>query len=168
MIKTVLSLCLVVVLAASGFAQMMDMPGDRDRGLDWRGQMMGRGDMDGMGDMMGTCLANADKIGLTDQQIDKITPIHREMKKKQARFRADLKVAQLELMEIMDVKDFELDRAVAAVRKIEEIRIVHRLEMLRSMKEVRSVLTDEQFRKMKKVMRMMPGRGEGKEIMKKQ
>jgi Spy/CpxP family protein refolding chaperone len=131
---------------------------------------MEMGNMDKMGDMMGMCIANADKIGLTDDQITKMKPIHREMQKKQARFKADLKIAEIELMEIMEVKDFDLEKANAAVKKIAEIRTAHQLEMLKAMKEMRTILTDEQFAKMKKMMmtmKMMPMKaGEKKPAMK--
>jgi len=108
--------------------------------------------MDGMGGMMGKCLQHADEMGLTDDQINKITPIHREMQKKMIRYRSDLEIAQVELKEIMDVKDFNLEKANAQIKKIEDIRTNKHLEMLKSMKEVRSILTDEQFKKMKKLM----------------
>ena len=149
--KIAFSLFLMVIFAVPAFAQMMDMP------MKGSGQMMEMGNMDKMGDMMGMCIEQADKIGLTDDQIMKIKPVHTEMQKKQARFKADLKIAEIELMEIMDVKDFDLEKANSAVKKIEEIKTAHHLEMLKAMKEIRTILTDEQFKKMKKMMPMKMG-----------
>ncbi|MFA4909896.1 MAG: Spy/CpxP family protein refolding chaperone [Desulfobacteria bacterium] len=120
-------------------------------------QMMEMGNMDKMGDMMGMCIKHADKIGLTDDQIVKMKPVHSEMQKKQARFKADRKIAGIELMEIMEVKDFDLEKAGSAVKKIAEIKTAHHLEMLKDMKEMRTILTDEQFKKMKRVMSMNMG-----------
>jgi len=119
--------------------------------------MMGMGNMDMMGEMMGMCLIQAEKMGLTDEQIMKMKPGHSEMQKKQARFKADLKIAEIELRDIMEVKDFDLEKASAAVRKIGEIQAVHHLEMLQAMKEMRAIITDEQFKKMKKMMPMATG-----------
>ena len=150
--KILLSLLLTVVFAVPAFSQMMDMP--MKGHMESRGKMMDMGNMDRMGNMMDMCLENADKIGLTDEQIKKITPIHREMQKKQARFKADLKIAEIELMEIMEVKDFDLEKARSQVKKIEEIKTAHHLEMLKAMKEMRTIMTDEQFKKMKKMMPM--------------
>ena len=150
--KIVLSLLLTVVFAVPAFSQMMDMPMKDHRGGD--GQMM---QMDKMGDMMGMCIENADKIGLTDDQIMKIKPVHREMQKKQARFKADLKIAEIELMEIMEVKDFDLEKANSAVKRIAEIKTADHLEMLKAMKEMRTILTDEQLKKMNKMMPMKTG-----------
>lgn len=162
--KIVFSLLLTVVFALPAFAQMMDMPMMEHK--EGQGQMM---EMGGMDRMMGICLENADKIGLTDEQIKKITPVHRDMQKKQARFKADLKIAEIELMEIMDVKDFDMEKASAAVKKIADIKSAHHLEMLKSMKEVRTILTEEQFQKMKKMMHMkMYEKKSARKTMKKQ
>lgn len=109
---------------------------------------------DRMGANMGMCLDHADKIGLTDDQLKILTPIHREMQKNQARFKADLKIAEIELAEIMDSKDFDLEKANVAVKKIGDLKTARHLEMLKSMKEVRGNLTDAQFQKMKKLMPM--------------
>jgi Spy/CpxP family protein refolding chaperone len=152
--KIVLSLLLTVFFAVPAFSQTMDMP-MKEHG-EGHGQMMEscNCNMDKMGDMAGMCIEHADMMGLTDDQIMKMKPVHREMQKKQARFKADLKIAEIELMEIMEVKDFDLEKANSAVKKIAEIKTAHHLEMLKAMKEMRTILTDEQFKKMKKRMCM--------------
>jgi Spy/CpxP family protein refolding chaperone len=94
-------------------------------------------------------------------------PIHREMQKKQARFTADLKIAEIELMEIMEVKDFDLDKASVAVKKIADIKTAHHLEMLKAMKEMRGIMTDEQFKNMKKMHMEMGEKKPAKRMMKK-
>jgi Spy/CpxP family protein refolding chaperone len=173
--KTVLALLLTVVFAVPAFAEMkdMDMRGHREghEGMSGMCDMcktgMGRMngmEMGGMGNMAGMCLEHAKKMGLSDEQIDKIKPVHRTMEKMQARYKADLKIAKIDLMEIMDVKDFDIDKANAAVQKIAAIKTAHQLEMLKSMKEVRGILTDEQFKKMKMMMNtmMMDGKKPGK------
>lgn len=160
--KRILSLSLMVaavaVLALSApvpaFSKMMDMSQKEHGG--GHGQMMEMCNMDKMDDMMdmGMCIEHADKMGLTDDQIMKMKPLHREMQKKHVRFAADLKIAEIELMEIMEVKDFNLEKARAAVNKIAEMKTAHYLGMLNAMKEMRTILTDEQFNKMKKMMFM--------------
>jgi Spy/CpxP family protein refolding chaperone len=117
-------------------------------------EVMEMGHMDKMSDMMGKCLDHADEMGLTDAQVMKIKPVHTDMQKKQARYKADQKIAEIELAAILDVKDFDLDTAMAAVNKIAKIQTDHHLEMLTAMKEMRSLMTDEQFKKMKKMMAM--------------
>lgn len=165
--KTVISLLLTVFFAVPAFSQMKDMSMKEHR--EGYGHMMEMGNMDKMGDMMGMCIEHADKIGLTDEQLTKMKPVHREMQKKHVRFKADLKIAEIEFMEIMEVKDFDLEKASSAVKKIAEIKTAHHLEMLKAMKEMRTLLTDEQFKKMKKMMPMkMSEKKPAKRMMKKQ
>ncbi|HLE18511.1 MAG TPA: hypothetical protein VI728_09540 [Syntrophales bacterium] len=153
-------------LSVPAFSQMKDMSMREHR--EGHGQMMEMGNMDKMGDMMDMCIEHADKMGLTDDQIMKTKPIHSEMQKKQARFNADRKIAEIELREIMEVKDFDLEKASSAVKKIGEIKTAHHLEMLKTMKEMRTILTDEQFKKMKKMMSMKTGEKKpAKKMMKK-
>ena len=137
--KLLLSLLLMVAFAVPAFSQTMNMP-RKETGYIYR-----------MGNMTDMYLRNADKIGLTDEQISKIMPIHHEMHKKQARFKADVKIAAIELVEIMEVKDFDIDKANAAIKKIADIKTAYSLDMLKPMKEVRTILTDEQFQKIKKM-----------------
>jgi len=144
---------LALSVPVPAFSQMKDMPMEEHK--EGHGHMMERCNMDKMDDMM-MCMCNehAAKMGLTDEQIMKMKPVHSEMQKKQARFKADLKIAEIELMEIMAVKDFDIEKAGSAVKKIADIKTAHHLEMLKAMKEMRTVLTDEQFKKMKKMMSM--------------
>ncbi|MGA3282143.1 MAG: hypothetical protein ABSD50_14315 [Smithella sp.] len=146
--KVLLTLLLTVVFAVPAFSEMRDMP-MRCHG-EGHGQMMEMDHMDMMGgDMM--CLEHAEQMGLTDDQIAKMKPLHREMQRKQVRSEADLKIAEIELKEIMEVKDFDLDQAKTVVKKIENIKTAWHLEMLKTMKDMRSIMTHEQFKNMHKM-----------------
>jgi len=161
--KILMSLLLTVVLAVPAFSQMKDMP--MKACTEGRGQMMEMGNMDRMGsDMM--YMEHADKMGLADDQMMKMKPLHREMQKKQIRSKADLKLAEIELMEIVEVKDFDLEKATSAVKKIEDIKTTQHLEMLKCMKDMRAILTDEQFRNMHQKYMMKTGeKKHGKKMM---
>jgi Spy/CpxP family protein refolding chaperone len=145
---------LVFSVSVPAFSQMKDMSMNEHK--DGHVQMMEMCNMDKMDDMMGMCIEHADKMGLSEDQMVKMKPVHRDMQKKQARFKADQKIAEIELMEIMEVKDFDLEKAGTSVKKIADIKTAHHLEMLKAMKEIRSMLTDEQFKNMKKMMSMKP------------
>jgi protein CpxP len=161
--KVLLSVLLTVVFAVPAFSEMKEM--EKKGHHEGHGQMMCG--MDKMGDMTGMCLEHAKKLGLTDDQLTKITVIHRAMQKRQAQSRADLKIAEIEKMEIMDVKDFDFEKASSAVKKIADIQTAQHLEMLKTMKEVRAILTEEQFKKMQKMMpMMMDGKKADKKMMK--
>jgi Spy/CpxP family protein refolding chaperone len=143
-VMMVAAVALLMTVPMPSFSQMKDMSMNEHR--EGHGQMMEMGNMDKMGDMM----------GLTDDQIMKMKPMHRELQKKQARFKADLKIAEIELMEIMEVKNFNMEKTSSAVKKIAQIRTANHLEMLKAMKEMRAILTDEQFKNMKNMMSMKP------------
>lgn len=146
---------LTLSVPGPAFSKSMDMPMKEHK--EGHGPMMGTDHMDKMGDMMGMCIEHADKMGLTEDQIAKMKPGHSEMQKKHARFKADLKIAEIELMDIMEVKDFDLEKANAAVKKIADIKTAHHLEVVKTMKEMRTILTDDQFKNMKKMMTMKMG-----------
>ena len=151
----------------TAFSQMKDM--SMTGHGEGHGQKMEMGTMDKMGEMMGMCIEHADKMGLTDDQVMKMKPLHNDMKKRRARFEADLKIAKIELAEVMEVKDFDLEKANTAVKKIAEIKTAHHLETVKAMKEMRTIITDEQFKKMKKMMSMKMGEKKpAKKMMKKQ
>jgi len=135
------------------YAEMKEMPMKDHGGM--HGQMMEMGTMDKMGNMMGAYIELADKVGMTDEQMTKMKPARRDMQKKQLRFNADVKIAEIELAETMEVKDFDMEKATSAVKKIAEIKTAHQLEMLKMMKEMRSSLTDDQFKNMQKMMMTM-------------
>jgi Spy/CpxP family protein refolding chaperone len=143
-------------------AQMRDMPMQEHREM--HGVLVEMGHLEKMGDMMDMCVEHADKSGLSDAQVAQMRPVHREMQKKQARFKAEVKIAEIELMEIVEVRDFDLEKAGMAVKKIAGLKTAHHLEMLKAMKEVRGIWTDEQFSKM---MKMMPKKADGKKHPKK-
>lgn len=157
--RTLLSLLVLVAFALPVSAQMMGGPMQGRCELCGLGMGMGMGGMDGM---MENCLRYADKIGLSDDQVKKIKAIHRNMKKKQAQFKADMEIAQVDMREIMDVKDFDLEKATAVAKKMGDMRAAHHLEMLKAKKEVRAILTEDQFKKLRKLMQEQKGKMGGK------
>lgn len=144
-----LTLFLVFFLISS-FSFAHNHGGNMDGRMGMQMGMMG----DHMDEMVGACISNAEALKLTDEQIAKLLPLHREMQKKQAKFKAEIKITELELAEVMDVKDFDLTKAEQLSKKINELRLAHHSELLKLMKDVRSILSEEQFQKMKK-MKMM-------------
>jgi len=150
--KTLITFLLLLIFTNFSTAHMMDKK-EMIMHENQHGSMMGMGmNLDMMADNIGMCLENADKIGLSEEQKTKLIPIHREMLKKHARFKADLKIAEIDLTNIMEPKDFDLDKAILATKKISEIRTNHHIDMLKAMKEVRTILTEEQYKKMRAMM----------------
>lgn len=144
---------LALSLPVPALSEMKEMPVNHCR--EGHGPMMNKGHLDRMGKMLAICMTQADRLGLTDDQMVKMKHLQSGMQKKQARYAADVKIAEIELMDIMEIKNFDLEKAGFAVKKIAEITADHHLEMIKAMKEMRTSLTDEQFKKMGS---MMPGK----------
>jgi Spy/CpxP family protein refolding chaperone len=140
---------LALSVPVPAFSEITDMSIKDHRKED--GHMMVLGNMEKMGDMTGMCIEDADKMGISSEQIVKMKPVMNKMEKKQARFNADLKITEINLMETMEMKDFDLKKAGNGLKKIAGIKTAHNLEMLKAMKEMRTILTDDQFNKMKKM-----------------
>ena len=105
--------------------------------------------MSRMGAVMGRNIKHAENLALTEDQIMKIMPVHNQMQKKEAKFKADLKLAQVELTENALKKPDQV-RSNSAVTNIADIKEAHHVQLLKALKEMRIVLTDEQLRKMEK------------------
>ena len=105
--------------------------------------------MSRMGAIMGRYIKHVENLALTEDQIMKIIPVHDEMQKKEAKFKADLKIAQIELTESALKKPYQV-RNNSAVTNIADIKEAHHVQLLKALKEMRIVLTDEQLRKMEK------------------
>ena len=156
MSMTVAAAALIALnMPITAFAEMKEMSIKEHR--EGHGPMMEMAHMAKMGEMMDMCVEHSEMLGLSDAQINKMKPVHRDMQKKQARFEADVKIAEIELSEIMEVKDFDLVKATAAVKKIADFKTNQQLELLKAMKDVRAIWTEEQFNKMKKMMPMKKG-----------
>jgi Spy/CpxP family protein refolding chaperone len=65
----------------------------------------------------------------------------------------------------MEVKDFDLNTAKSAVKKIGDMKTAQHVDMLKAMKDMRAVLTDEQFKNMHKMCMMKMGEEEPGERM---
>gem|GEM_PF-1133155 len=110
--------------------------------------------MQGMQKGMHECLE------LTADQIKQVEEFKFEMKKKLIPLQADLKMAKLELQEMMsgdasaDALDKKIDEISAIKAEIQKIRIRHRLQF-------RDILTDEQKTKFDTMPGFRHGFGEG-------
>jgi len=148
------ALLLIVVFTVPAFADMHGKETKEHKKCECHEQM-GKHHMHKRGDMLGMLIKHADKVGITDDQMAKLKAMHRGMEKKQVWFEADMKLARIELKEVMEVKDFDLEKANAAAQKISDFKRDQRLDMLKSIKDVRSILTDEQFKKIKEMRHRM-------------
>jgi len=104
--KLVLSLLLTAVFVVPAFSQMSMSMEEHQEGY---GQIR---ELSTTAKVIGMCTEHPDKLALTDERIMKMKSADTEMKKKEARLTAELRIADKELMEIMEVEDFDLEKAL--------------------------------------------------------
>ncbi len=138
-----MALLLPMMLSAQGI--------NRDNFDGQRGGMR-HGNFEGYNEMSYSCL------DLTDKQEEQIQDLRTDFKKSQIVKNADLKLAQIELQELMrdDIEGSKLDSAIDKVNKFKnelfESRIKNRVK-------IKKLLTDEQKDQLTK---MHPGKKQGR------
>ncbi len=91
----------------------------------------------------------AGEISLTEEQMKKLHSIKMKCEKNRIMIMARLRVAELDLQEMLNQSKLDLDKIDAKVREIGEIKIESDLNDIHSMIESREVLTPEQKEKLK-------------------
>ncbi|MFH1701992.1 MAG: periplasmic heavy metal sensor [Nitrospirota bacterium] len=153
--------------------QMMDFPMKQmsGQGMSQCGQpMMGQGVM-GMGrERMGhhrrwfqygvtLMLQNADKLGLSDEQIKKLYEIKRKYSKDIIKQDAEMKIAEIDLGALLKESEINLSEVKEALKKVENIKTQIRYLRIMAFVEARKILTDEQKNSLKKLMEMRAAPG---------
>lgn len=91
----------------------------------------------------------ASEISLTEDQIRKLHSIKSKCEKNRIMITARLRVAELDLQELLNQPELDLQKIDAKVKEIGEIKIENDLNDIHSMIESREVLTPEQKEKLK-------------------
>lgn len=133
----VIAVLFAMGISAASFAadkKIAEMPG--------HGASYGRGCEAGHSPM-----AMFKKLGLDDTQKTAIRAIHMKARKEMIRKKADIKIAKIEMMEILSKDPVDMAAAETAVKKIEGLRTEMRMMHIRTMEEVKSNLNAEQKKK---------------------
>jgi len=117
---------------------------------------------------------NRDALGLTDDQLDKLHKIKTDFKKSYIMDEAKLKVAKLELEELLDADNANMKSIEKKVKEIAGLKESLLLAKVKTRTEAKKLLTEEQRKKAKELrpmkkgprrMEMMGGMGSGSEEM---
>jgi len=92
-------------------------------------------------------------IGLSDEQASEIRRIHREARKAAVRRNAELRVARMELDDLMGAATLDDAQIAARVKAIYELQAAALKERTDSRLAVRRLVTPEQFQKMQQARR---------------
>jgi len=156
-----------------GPGMMGSQQGQMGQGMMQGGQpMMGQGMMCGMMGMgregMGhhrrwfkygvtLMLQNADKLGLSDEQIKKLYEIKRKYSKDIIKQDAEMKMDEIDLGALLRESKINLSEVKEALKKVENTKTQIRYLRITAFVEARKILTDEQKKSLKKLMEMRPG-----------
>jgi len=158
-----------------GPGMMGSQQGQMGQGMMQGGQpMMGQGMMCGMMGMgregMGhhrrwfkygvtLMLQNADKLGLSDEQIKKLYEIKRKYSKDIIKQDAEMKMDEIDLGALLRESEINLSEVKEALKKVENTKTQIRYLRITAFVEARKILTDEQKKSLKKLMhrRAAPG-----------
>lgn len=91
----------------------------------------------------------ADELGLSDEQVKKLKSIWSGYKKGVIRKKADIKIAEIELGEILEQDAIDFGKAKAKITQIGSLNQAIRLGHLSSIEKAQKVLTAEQLTKLK-------------------
>jgi hypothetical protein len=115
--------------------------------------MMGGG-MQGMPERMGmpspsqlVSMLKAE-LGLSDDQAKKLREIFFQALKTGIKQRADLRIAEVELRELLDTDSVEMGQVEAKLKAIEGLRTALRLSLIKAHEQAKAVLTSEQRQKL--------------------
>jgi Spy/CpxP family protein refolding chaperone len=123
------------------------------------GKCMG---MAGEGPMMGGgMMVMSKKLGLDEKQTAEFKAIHLKMKKERIQKKAEIKIADLELKELLDADPVDMNSVEAKVRKIESLRSELKMSHIKTHETVKAMLTPEQKEKLGSFMGMRMGGGMG-------
>ncbi|MFQ5751546.1 MAG: Spy/CpxP family protein refolding chaperone [bacterium] len=101
------------------------------------------------GHMQGFFLNQAKDLGLNESQIEQLQKIKTATQKAVIQKEADLKIANLELDEIMKDSNAKRSALEARAKKVEDLRSDIRLTQFKAQLDARAVLTPEQLKKTK-------------------
>jgi Spy/CpxP family protein refolding chaperone len=188
---TVVTLGLLMVLnmvipAQSGMVSQRPMEQSEGVAESSPGGMMGEGGMgmmgggrQGMPERMGMLRPSQlvrmlkPALGLSDEQVKQLTQIFSQVVKSRIKQRADLRIAEFELGELIEAEPVDLGRVESQLKAIEGLRTTLRLTLIKAHEQAKGILTPEQRQKLEQwhdrmagmmgpgMMHMMEMMGEG-------
>jgi Spy/CpxP family protein refolding chaperone len=83
-------------------------------------------------------------LGLTDEQVSRLEQLRNSFARESIRREADIRVAELDLAEVLSQEPLDLPQAEAKIREAARLRTDLRIARLRTIEQGKAVLTPEQ------------------------
>lgn len=96
-------------------------------------------------------LCLTDELSLSDEQVKKLKSIKLECEKNRIMIEARIKVAEMELQDLLNQPEVDITKIDAKIREIGEIKIEDSINDIHSLIDARNILTTEQKEKLKKL-----------------
>lgn len=97
-----------------------------------------------MGAHLSLCIRNAEKLGLSDEQLERLRAVHDEQAKKLIRLRSEIQVLDVDLRSELAKDSPDVSRVESLLKKREPLRTGFFLEGLKTRSEASKILTEEQ------------------------
>jgi Spy/CpxP family protein refolding chaperone len=125
-----------------------------------RGRMGGMQDRpEGMGMQHPRQLARKlqEELGLSDEQARQLRQLFSQTMKLRLKQQADLRIAELELQELLEADAVDMGQVEAKLKAIEGLRTQLRLTLIKGHEQAKGVLTPEQRQKLTRLHDRLPG-----------
>jgi Spy/CpxP family protein refolding chaperone len=119
---------------------------------------MGKSGMKGMGDkmaMVNQVLMMADYLGLSTEQINKLTDLDIDSQINTIKNQAEVEVTELELRKLMSSYNSDRTAIDSKVDKLYDAKKINKKNMIDTHFKVMSIITKEQYEKLKELMMKM-------------
>jgi len=97
-------------------------------------------------------LRNREKLGLSDDQVKKLEQLRSDFEKETIRNEADIRVAEIDLNNLLQAASADLPKIEGKIREIERLRADLRIARLRAIEKGKALLTVEQGRKLQELL----------------
>jgi Spy/CpxP family protein refolding chaperone len=97
-------------------------------------------------------LSNQDKLQLSSSQVQTLEKLRNDFRRQSIRLDADLKVAEMDLAQLLDSDSADMGKVESKVREIEKLKGDLRLARLRAIEEGKRILSQEQRVKLKELL----------------
>jgi Spy/CpxP family protein refolding chaperone len=101
-------------------------------------------------------LRNRERLGLSDDQVKKLEQLRADFEKLSIRNDAELRVAELDLTDLLQTQSRDLTKIEAKIREIERLRADLRIERIRAIEKAKALLSADQRKKLNELLMDQP------------
>jgi Spy/CpxP family protein refolding chaperone len=97
-------------------------------------------------------LRNRDRLGLSEDQVKKLEELRSDFEKETIRNDADIRVAEIDLTNLLQAANVDLIKVEGKIRDIERLRADLRIARVRAVERGKALLTAEQRKKLQELL----------------